>query len=91
MLEYAKRQDIRQRLWDELDKARVEHVAANRQFELLVNDSPAGLPHPDGSLRMHQAGRDSRSALQDYMRALKRFTDFTLNGTVPEDLLPPVE
>ena len=70
---------------------RVEHVAASRQFELLVNDSPAGLPHPDGALQMHQAGRDSRSALQDYMRALKRFTDFTLNGTVPEDLLPPVE
>ncbi len=89
MLEYANRHDIRQRLWDELDKARVEHLAASRQFEVLVNDSPAGLPNPDGALRMQQSG--SRSALQDYMRALKRFTDFTLNGTVPEDLLPPVE
>jgi hypothetical protein len=80
MLEYANRQDIRQRLWEELDKARVEHLAPCRPFDLLVNESPTGLPHPDG-----------RTALQAYMRALKRFTDFTLNGTVPEDLLPPVE
>jgi hypothetical protein len=80
MLEYANRQDIRQRLWEELGKARTEHVAASR-CELLVNESPAGLPQADGAFR--------GSALQDYMRALKRFTDFTLNGTVPEDLLPP--
>jgi hypothetical protein len=78
MLEYANRQDIRQRLWEELDKARWEHVAASHKLEQLVSDSPAGLP------------TGSRSALQDYMRALKRFTDFTLNGTVPEDLQPPV-
>uniref|UniRef100_Q01XH3 Uncharacterized protein n=1 Tax=Solibacter usitatus (strain Ellin6076) TaxID=234267 RepID=Q01XH3_SOLUE len=89
MLEYANHQDIRQRLWDELETARAEHVAASRQFDLTVHESPSGLPHPDGVLRMQQVGRNAGSALQDYMRALKRFTDFTLNGTIPPDLLPP--
>ena len=91
MLEYNSSQNIRQQLWEELDRARSEHLEASRRFDLAVSECPTGLPIPDGALQMHQAGRDSRSALRGYMRALKRFTDFTLNGTVPEDLQPPVE
>jgi hypothetical protein len=71
MLEYANHQAIRQRLWEELDRAQAEHLTASRQFDLVATDSGC--------------------ALQDYIRALKRFTDFTLNGTVPEDLLPTAE
>ena len=33
--------------------------------------------------------QDSNTALLQYMKVLKRFTDFTLYGTIPEDLLPP--
>jgi hypothetical protein len=71
MLEYSNHQDIRQRLWEELDRAQAVHLTASRQFDLVATDSGC--------------------TLQGYMRALKRFTDYTLNGTVPTDLLPPAE
>lgn len=90
MLE-ANRPEIRQRLWEQLDQARVEHLAPIARFDPLIVESPAELPHPDGSLGIQRAGRDSRSALERYMHALKRFTDFALNGTIPEDLLLPTQ
>lgn len=89
MLEYSKRQEIRQRLWDQLDKARVEHLEASANFDLLVRAVPSRLPHPDGSLRIQQAARQANAALLQYMQALKQFTDFTLNGNIQEDLVPP--
>jgi hypothetical protein len=64
MLEFSEREEINQRLWDELDEARVAHMTASQRFNLLVKESPAGLPHPDGALSIQQAGRNSRSALQ---------------------------
>lgn len=88
MLYYLERQEIGQRLCDQLDRARVAHRTACERFDLLVQECPAGLPHPDGALGIQQAGRDSRSALQHYMQVLN-LTDFTLYGTIPEDLLPP--
>jgi hypothetical protein len=89
MLSDSRRQEIRERLWDQLDTARAAHHAASERFALAVKEGPAGLPPSDGVLHIQQAGADLRSALQHYMCALKRFTEFTLDGTIPEDLLPP--
>jgi hypothetical protein len=69
-------QEIRQRLWEDLQKAQAAHLAASRRFDLLVKEGPSGLPHPDGALRVQQVGRESRAALQGYMQALKPFTEF---------------
>jgi hypothetical protein len=88
ILDMLNHQEIKQRLWEQLDQARVEQLAAAARFELLLKESPAAVPHPDGSLRIQQAGRDSREALQRYMHVLKQFTDFTLTGTIPADMLP---
>ena len=88
MLSYSERQEIRQRLSDQLDKSRVAYHTANKQFGQAIKESPTGLPHPDGVLSIQQAARESRVALQNYMGALRRFSDFTLDGTIPEDLLP---
>jgi hypothetical protein len=88
MLEYLERQEISQQLWDQLDKARVEHLAASERFSSLAKERPGCLPAPDGTLRLQQAGADARSALRQYMTALKRFSDFTLYGTLPQDLPP---
>jgi hypothetical protein len=85
MWQHSERYEISQRLWHELDKARLEHAAAAERFNLLVKN-PGGIPQPDGSLGIRQAGEASRRALLHYMSALKRFTDFTLDGTVPEDI-----
>jgi hypothetical protein len=86
MLEYFERQEISRQLWDQLDKARVQHMAASERFSLLTKESLGCLPAPDGALSIQQAGADSRLALRHYMTALKRFSDFTLYGTLPEDL-----
>ena len=47
----------------ELDNARDEHSAATARFDRLAEDTPSGLPHPDGSLRIRQAGKNVRASL----------------------------
>jgi hypothetical protein len=81
--------EIEERLKGDLDRARAEYGAASRKFDLLIKDIPSGIPQPDGDLRIRQTGADARAALQNYMRALRRFSEYTLSGTVPKDLLPP--
>jgi hypothetical protein len=81
--------EIEERLKGDLDKARAEYGAASRKFDLLIKDIPSGIPQPDGDLRIRQTGADARAALQNYTRALRRFSEYTLSGTMPKDLLPP--
>ena len=85
----ALHQVIAQRLWEQLAKAQAVQIAANIEFNRLVRESPGDLPHPDGALTIQQAGSIARVALRRYLHALKQFNDFTLNGAIPEDLLPP--
>ena len=81
--------DIEERLKGELDRARAEYQATSTEFDSLIKDIPSGIPSPDGELRIRQTGAASRTALQKYSRALKRFSEYTLSGMVPKDLLPP--
>ncbi len=78
--------DIEEHLKSELAKAREEYGVASREFDLLLKDIPSGIPHPDGELRIRQTGEASRAALRKYTFALKRFSQYTLAGIVPEDL-----
>jgi len=89
MLGYREYQEIEERLKGELDMARAEYQAACGEFHSLVKDIPSGIPQPDGELRIRQSGEVSRAALLNYTRALKRFSQYTLSGIVPKDLLPP--
>jgi hypothetical protein len=82
--------DIEQRLKGELDKAREAYGAASREFDLLIKGIPSGIPQPDGDLRIQQASEASRAALQNYLFALERFSQYALAGSVPEDL-PPMD
>jgi hypothetical protein len=82
------RQEIQRRLWNDLDVARVQYHIASTRFDHVVKENPAGLPHRDGSLHVQQTCMDSSAALEHYLQALKRFTDFTLRGTIPDDLMP---
>ena len=86
--DYSNRQVVWQYLWDQLEKARYEQATASARFDLLVKAIPPGIPHPDGALYIQKATQEANAALLQYMGVLKRFTDFTLYGTVPEDLLP---
>uniref|UniRef100_Q01TN2 Uncharacterized protein n=1 Tax=Solibacter usitatus (strain Ellin6076) TaxID=234267 RepID=Q01TN2_SOLUE len=83
------RQVIWKYLWDQLEKARYEQAIASSRFDLLVRSVSSGLPDPDAALVIQKATQEANAALLRYMGVLKKFTDFTLYGTVPEDLLPP--
>jgi hypothetical protein len=89
MLTDLEHQEISQRLRRDLGKAQVALLSARRRFHLLVREGPSGLPQPDGALHVQQVGKESSAALQGYMQALKRLTELTLYGTIPEDLMPP--
>ena len=78
--------DIEQRLKGELDKAREAYGAASREFDLLIMSIPSRIPQPHGDLRIQQTAEASRAALQTYLLALKRFSQYTLRGIVPEDM-----
>ena len=69
------------RLKTDLDSAWRENVAARARFDAIMRKTPHGLPHPDGSLRIRQAGVAMNLALQSYIQALRRFTDF---ATTPQ-------
>lgn len=73
----------------QLDTARVDWEAAQNRFRSLVKDLPGTIPQPDGNLHIRQAGEATRATLQNYRRALKQFTEYTLSGTVPKDIAPP--
>ena len=76
MSHHSDDREVLQFLREQLDVARIEYTVASAEFDLLVKEVPSGLPHPDGTLRIHKAGQASRAALQHYMRALKRLADF---------------
>jgi hypothetical protein len=77
---------IEDRLKADLDKTRAEYQAASGEFQSLVKHLPSGIPQPDGELRLRQTGTASRVALQNYRRALMRFSEYCISGTVPTDL-----
>ena len=60
--------------------------AASDAFEAIVADVPSGLPHPDGTQRIHNASRTLSVARQEMMRAHERLHDFLTSGIIPEDL-----
>ena len=85
-IQYRKIADALKR---QLDDAFAVHVSAAARFDLIISQSPGGLPHPDGTMRIHQAAKDARTAMGNYVTALKRFSDFTLYKTVPDGWQPP--
>jgi hypothetical protein len=78
--------EIRRRLMKELGDAQSAYNAANARFNVLVKEVPSGIPAPDGSLRIREAGIESRLNFEKYTGAMKRYSEFALLGTLPEDL-----
>jgi len=76
-------EEIGRELRDELRRTQREYTSANENFDAIVRETPSGLPHPDGALRVQQAGKESRRTLDLYTRALKRYTEFILHGVAP--------
>lgn len=79
-------QSIFEILRAEVDRASQEYAKAKQNFWHISADVPTGLPHPDGRQRIENASHAQTSAMIAYTRALRRFNEFLLNGTIPEDL-----
>jgi len=70
----------------ELDRTHDEYVRAKERFYEIAGQAPTGLPHPDGTRRVENAARVQATAMLDYAKAIHRFNDFVLDGTIPEEL-----
>jgi hypothetical protein len=85
------REQIESILTAELNFALKRFNVARAEFNEVIADTPSGLPHPDGSLRVELASRGKQRAAEALQRALHRHNDFLLHGKVPSDLNPDPE
>ena len=60
--------------------------AASEVFNTLIDQTPSGLPHPDGTQRIRNASRELDIARREMMKAHTRLNEFVERGIVPEDL-----
>jgi hypothetical protein len=78
---------IEKMLHDELELARFFYDAETKAFGAATKEMiPTDPDYPDRTAAIRTAGDGRRSALQAYMRALKRFSDFIIDGVVPDDV-----
>jgi hypothetical protein len=73
-------------LRDEFEAAKRRMNIASTKFNEVVRDIPSGLPHPDGTQRIHNVGRELVDAREKLAAAITRLNDFVSHEIVPEDL-----
>ena len=87
------RHEIRQLLEDAFDAAQQRRIEASKRFAEIMDDVPSGIPHPDGTDRIHQASREYKDSREAASAAMKRLSDFLIRGIIPDDLYrqPPAK
>jgi hypothetical protein len=73
-------------LKDEFEAAKRRMNIASLKFNEVVRDIPSGLPHPDGTQRIHNVSRDLAEAREKLAAAITRLHEFVSHDVVPEDL-----
>jgi hypothetical protein len=81
--------NVREILRQEVLETTATVNAASDEFNSLLGAIPSGVPHPDGTQRIHQASRRLSAARKDMIRAHSRLNDFLSRGVVPEELKRP--
>ena len=76
-------------LQSEVELTRSAYERAKRDLDCVVTEAPGGLPHPDATQRIKVAAQRRTKAMAAYAASLKRFNDFLLNGTIPDELKRP--
>jgi len=71
------RRALGKKLRSELDKASLEFKDAIRFMQRIAQDTPSGLPSPDGLQRLHQANTMREQAFRNYQKALRELEEFT--------------
>jgi hypothetical protein len=70
----------------DLEVATERASAATAAFDSVTSEIPSGIPHPDGTQRIHNASREISQARVGLMIAHNRLNDFLSRGVVPDDL-----
>jgi hypothetical protein len=78
--------EVRAILFEELIAASERARAATEYFTKVTGNIPSGLPHPDGTQRIHNASRKLTAARNEMIKAHSRLNDYLNFGIVPEDL-----
>jgi len=73
-------------LIQEVIDATAEKNEASDRFDVVMDQFPSGLPHPDGSQRIANSSQRLSIARKKVMMAHTRLTDFLDRGVVPDDL-----
>ena len=76
----------RAKLLHDLDEATRRAEAAKDAFTAVTGSIPSGIPHPDGTRRIHNASHELNVARDEMMKAHNRLNDFLTTGIMPEDL-----
>jgi len=69
-----------------LAEATLQAESASVELNAIIGDIPSGLPTPDGTQRIHNAGRALSAARNKVVIAHNRLNDYLSTGIVPEDL-----
>jgi hypothetical protein len=83
-MDQAPKAAIARILQHELAEAERAHLAASERFRQLRDEVQTGLPNSDGPRQIHQVSHEARTALDRYMKALRRSTDFLISGVIPD-------
>jgi len=75
---------VERRLTSELWTAKDKHRLARSRLSDLMRNTPFGIPPSDCAVL--QSHDEREAAVEAFNRALQRFTNFVMHGTVPEDL-----
>jgi len=84
----AESDHIHELLREEFNLAKADLDAASERFDALTREVPSGVPHPDGSLRIHAASKELSQAREVMMQKLARLNKFIAHGVAPSDLTP---
>ena len=84
--EPQKTRNLKAVLLKALEEATERADDASDVFLAITGEVPSGLPHPDGTQRIHNASHELSVAREALMKAHRRLNDFLERGTVPEDL-----
>ena len=82
----ASEDEFRYALVQDLLDATAREKVASEKFNAVIDQFPAGLPHPVGAQRIHNASHELEATRKGLKKAHSRFSNFLDRGIVPEDL-----
>lgn len=79
------REQVLEVLSNDLRDAQQRRDEAAARFSEIMKDVPSGIPHPNGTDRIHEVSQQYSEAQKEAMEALVRLNNFLVHGTIPSD------